>query len=86
MRWLDGSSSHQFIRKKEVQILKNNFNRNKSRYTEGKYYITLEGKRDFLNLHQNDLGSKSASVLYLWTEKCAWIHVCSAYPSQKLKA
>ncbi|WP_135553268.1 ORF6N domain-containing protein [Paenibacillus cymbidii] len=63
----------------EVQILTNNFNRNKNRYDEGKHYIALQGeeKRNFLNLHQNDLGSKNASILYLWTEKGAWMHAKS---------
>jgi len=63
----------------EVQILTNNFNRNKFRYTEGKHYIALtrQEKRDFLNKHQNDLGSKNAIVLYLWTEKGAWMHAKS---------
>lgn len=60
----------------DVQIITNNFNRNKNRYTEGKHYIALEGKekRDFLDLRQNGLGSKNAAVLYLWTEKGAWLH------------
>lgn len=72
----------------EVQILTNNFNRNKARYTEGKHYIALEGqvKRDFLNLHQNDLGSKNASVLYLWTEKGAWMHAKSLNTDQAWEA
>lgn len=72
----------------EVQILTNNFNRNKARYKEGKHYIALEGqeKRDFLNLHQNDLGSKNASVLYLWTEKGAWMHAKSLNTDQAWEA
>ncbi|MEF2966844.1 ORF6N domain-containing protein [Paenibacillus sp. M1] len=72
----------------EVQILTNNFNRNKARYTEGKHYIALEGqeKRDFLNLHQNDLGSKNAVVLYLWTEKGAWMHAKSLNTDQAWEA
>ncbi|OMG45246.1 hypothetical protein BK140_33340 [Paenibacillus macerans] len=72
----------------EVQILTNNFNRNKARYTEGKHYIALEGqeKRDFLNLHQNDLGSKNAAVLYLWTEKGAWMQAKSLNTDQAWEA
>lgn len=72
----------------EVQIITNNFNRNKVRYAEGKHYISLEGqeKRDFLNLHQNDLGSKNSSVLYLWTEKGAWMHAKSLNTDQAWEA
>ncbi|MDG0056941.1 ORF6C domain-containing protein [Paenibacillus sp. P2(2022)] len=63
----------------EAQILTNNFNRNKHRYSVGKHFNALEGqeKREFLNQHQNDLGSKTAAVLYLWTEKGAWMHAKS---------
>lgn len=35
------------------------------------------GKRDFLNRHQIDDGSKNAQYLYLWTEKGAWLHAKS---------
>lgn len=66
------------------QIITNNFNRNKERYTEGKHYFGLSGqeKRNFLNQHQNDLGSKNAAVLYLWTEKGAWMHAKSLNTDQ----
>lgn len=72
----------------EVQILTNNFNRNKHRYKEGKHYVALEGqeKRDFIDLHQNDLGSKNASILYLWTEKGAWMHAKSLNTDQAWEA
>lgn len=72
----------------EVQILTNNFNRNKERYKEGKHYISLSGqeKREFLNLHQNDLGSKNAAVLYIWTEKGAWLHAKSLNTDQAWEA
>ncbi|MFD2703795.1 ORF6N domain-containing protein, partial [Paenibacillus shunpengii] len=62
-----------------IQIITNNFNRNKDRYTVGKHYFALEGeeKRAFLNQHQNDLGSRNSAVLYLWTEKGAWLHAKS---------
>jgi ORF6C domain/ORF6N domain len=63
----------------DKQLIVNNFNRNRSRYTEGKHFIALEGavKNDFINQHQIDLGSKNAKVLYLWTEKGAWLHAKS---------
>lgn len=55
----------------ETQVIVNNFNRNKERYQEGKHFFALKGeeKRQFINLTQNDLGSKHAATLYLWTEK-----------------
>ncbi|MCY9544531.1 phage antirepressor KilAC domain-containing protein [Paenibacillus alvei] len=66
------------------QIITNNFNRNKERYTEGKHYFGLSGqeKRNFLNQHQNDLSLKNAAVLYLWTEKGAWMHAKSLNTDQ----
>lgn len=62
-----------------TQIITNNYNRNRQRYTEGKHYYCLEGaaKREFINLTQIDLGSKNAKSLYLWTEKGALLHAKS---------
>jgi hypothetical protein len=56
-----------------------NFNRNKERYEEGKHYITLDGedKNNFINRGQFDRGLKNAKVLYLWTEKGAFLHAKS---------
>lgn len=61
------------------EIVSNNFNRNKERYTEGKHFYCLEGeeKREFLNYHQIDDGSKNASKFYLWTQKGALLHAKS---------
>ncbi len=55
----------------DTRVISNNFNRNKERYIEGKHYICLEDgeKREFVDHHQIDDGSKKASKLYLWTEK-----------------
>lgn len=63
----------------ETQVIVNNFNRNKERYQEGKHFFALKGeeKRQFINLTQNDLGSKHAATLYLWTEKGALLHAKS---------
>lgn len=63
----------------ENKIISNNFNRNKDRYKEGKHYIALTGesKREFINLHQIEDGLKNAQILYLWTEKGAWLHAKS---------
>lgn len=63
----------------DARVISNNFNRNKERYAEGKHFICLDGeeKRDFINSHQFDDGSKKASKLYLWTEKGAFLHAKS---------
>lgn len=63
----------------DSKIISNNFNRNKHRYVEGKHYISLMGaeKREFLNHHQFDDSSKNATVIYLWTEKGAFLHAKS---------
>lgn len=64
----------------EAQVITNNYNRNKERYTEGKHFISLEGedKRNFLNQNQIDLGSlKNAKTVYLWTERGAFLHAKS---------
>lgn len=63
----------------DSKVISNNFNRNKERYKEGKHFICLEGeeKRDFVNNHQIDDGSKKASKIYLWTEKGAFLHAKS---------
>lgn len=63
----------------DKQQISKNFTRNMDRYREGKHYFLLTGdsKREFLNRVQIDDGSKNASVLYLWTEKGAWLHAKS---------
>lgn len=63
----------------DTRVISNNFNRNKDRYVVGKHYICLEDgeKRDFIDRHQIDDGSKKASKLYLWTEKGAFLHAKS---------
>ena len=73
----------------DAQIITNNFNHNKKRYTEGKHYFALEGeeKKAFLNLTQIDLGSaKNAKTLYLWTEKGALLHAKSLNTDQAWQA
>lgn len=63
----------------DTRVISNNFNRNKERYIEGKHYICLEDgeKREFVDHHQIDDGSKKALKLYLWTEKGAFLHAKS---------
>lgn len=62
----------------ENKVISNNFNRNKTRYVEGKHYYCLAGdiKRDFINRHQIKGGSK-ATNFYLWTETGALLHAKS---------
>lgn len=57
-----------------------NFNRNLSRYTEGKHFFLLEGdelrrfKEAYPQIAEN---LKFAPILYLWPEKGAWLHAKS---------
>ncbi len=64
---------------KELQIWQN-FKNNRSRFTEGKHYISLSG--DELKVVKNHLEKievvkKRTSHLYLWTEKGALLHAKS---------
>ena len=56
----------------DVQHIKQNFNNNKDRFTEGKHYFRLEGSdlKGFKRQVENfDLPvSKFASTIYLWTK------------------
>ena len=63
----------------DKQQISKNFTRNAERYKEGKHYFALTGeeKRAFLNHVQIDDSSKNAKILYLWTEKGAWLHAKS---------
>ena len=63
----------------DTQNISKNFTRNAERYTTGKHYFALDGeeKRSFLDHVQIDDGLKNASVVYLWTEKGAWMHAKS---------
>lgn len=61
------------------KAISKNFSRNKDRYVEGKHYIPLTGeeKQSFLDRHQFDDGLKNAGVIYLWTQKGAFLHAKS---------
>lgn len=64
----------------DTQVITNNFNRNKERYTEGKHFICLTGeeKAEFINKNQNEFSSfVRAKAIYLWTEKGAFLHAKS---------
>lgn len=56
-----------------------NFQRNCERYNEGKHYFALTGEelKEFKGSRQIDPTLKFTSVLYLWTEKGAWLHAKS---------
>ena len=62
----------------DVQHIKQNFNNNKERFTEGKHYFRLEGAdlKSFKKQVENfDLPvSKFASAMYLWTKRGAARH------------
>ncbi len=62
-----------------TDVVTKNFNRNKERYQESKHYFTLEGeeKKKFINQGQFDRGLKNAKVVYLWTERGAFLHAKS---------
>ncbi len=63
----------------EMQIISNNYTRNKKRYVIGKHVIILEGEelKEFKAEHQIDDNLKFAHTLYLWTEKGALLHAKS---------
>lgn len=63
----------------ENGIINRNFQRNSERYTSGKHYFALSGEelRKFKGSRQFDVSLKYTSVLYLWTEKGAWLHAKS---------
>lgn len=62
-----------------TKIINRNFQRNSGRYVQGKHYYSLTGDdlRKFKGSRQIDDSLKYASVLYLWTEKGAWLQAKS---------
>ena len=63
----------------DVERIQINFNRNKDRYEEGKHFVLLKGEnlKSFKATYQIDKNLKFTSILYLWTEKGAWLHAKS---------
>lgn len=64
----------------EDRRISENFNANKGRYAEGKHYIKLEGEelKQFLQSANSVVQNPSkVRVLYLWTEKGAFLHAKS---------
>lgn len=63
----------------EANNLKVNFNRNKTKYKEGKHYILLRG--DELRAYKNEVTNcnlvSKVNQLYLWTERGAMLHAKS---------
>ncbi|WP_078379123.1 ORF6N domain-containing protein [Sutcliffiella halmapala] len=63
----------------DTKIINRNFQRNAERYIQGKHYYALTGEelKAFKGSRQIDDSLKFTSVLYLWTEKGAWLHAKS---------
>ncbi|MBU8733467.1 ORF6N domain-containing protein [Cytobacillus oceanisediminis] len=68
----------------DAKIINRNFQRNASRYEQGKHYFALSGEdlREFKGSRQFDDSLKFTSILYLWTEKGAWLHAKSLNTDQ----
>lgn len=63
----------------DPKIINRNFQRNTDRYIQGKHFFALTGEelKQFKGSRQFDDSLKYTSVLYLWTEKGAWLHAKS---------
>lgn len=70
------------------KVINRNFQRNKEQYHEDIHFFALTGERlkAFKGLRQNDVSLKFVSVIYLWTEKGAWLHAKSINNEQAWKA
>ncbi|BFH70645.1 hypothetical protein J27TS7_57610 [Paenibacillus dendritiformis] len=68
----------------ESDRISKNFHENKNRFKEGKHFYKLEGESllHFRNSEPQLEISKMARVLYLWTEKGAWMHAKSLNTDQ----
>ncbi|UYG93219.1 ORF6N domain-containing protein [Cytobacillus firmus] len=68
----------------DAKIINRNFQRNADRYEQGKHYFALSGEdlREFKGSRQFDDSLKFTSILYLWTEKGAWLHAKSLNTDQ----
>ena len=58
------------------KTINRNFQRNQDQFEQGVHYFSLTGEalKAFKGVRQNDVSLKFVSVLYLWTEKGAWLH------------
>lgn len=68
--------------------INDNFLNNQGRYTEGKHYFELKGDdlKDFKASTEISGNLKFAPILYLWTEKGAWMHAKSLNTDQAWEA
>jgi len=68
----------------DPKIINRNFQRNSNRYVQGKHFFALSGEelRTFKGSRQFDESLKFTSILYLWTEKGAWLHAKSLNTDQ----
>lgn len=71
-----------------AKVVTRNFQRNQERYEQGVHYFSLSGEdlKHFKASRQNDDSLKYVSVLYLWTEKGAWLHAKSLNSDQAWSA
>lgn len=72
----------------DAKTINRNFQRNTERFKHGKHYFSLSGQelQEFKGSRQNDVSLKYTSVLYLWTEKGAWLHAKSLNTDQAWEA
>jgi ribosomal protein L17 len=72
----------------DSKIINRNFQRNSDRYVQGKHFFALSGEelRIFKGSRQFDDSLKFTSILYLWTEKGAWLHAKSLNTDQAWEA
>ena len=58
-----------------TKVINRNFQRNQEHFEQGTHYYALTGEalKEFKGSRQNDSTLKFVSVLYLWTERGAWL-------------
>ncbi|TPG86856.1 ORF6N domain-containing protein [Brevibacillus laterosporus] len=63
----------------DVKHIHDNFQKNEGRYKVGKHYFVLQGEelKQFKASTEFSGNLKFAPILYLWTEKGAWLHAKS---------
>ncbi|OZB90051.1 phage antirepressor KilAC domain-containing protein [Paenibacillus sp. XY044] len=68
--------------------ISNNFNNNKDRYKRDKHFYVLQGAelKSFKSKSENLGIAVNANIVYLWTEKGAWMHAKSLNTDQAWEA
>lgn len=63
----------------DLNRIKQNFNRNKKHYEEGKHFYSVKGQdlKEFKTEYEIDTQSKHAPVIHLWTVKGVFLHAKS---------